>query len=245
MTFTQPNIDQFLTNGYVVLRDGFSRAVAEAGRTFIWNRIGETWEGCQTSGQPMIHLQRNFKGAPFDQIMNPRLTQAIDELLGAGRWRFDEGYGWWPILFPGFPGPGGWHIDGLARHRLAEPEKGLTTLFLFSDVGADDGGTPLVPGSHRTIARLLAAAEPSGLSGAELSKLLPQAPEPVVSVAGRAGDVAFLHPFLLHGFGPNTGGRIRFACNPLIRLVSPLNCRRADGAHSPVEEAVRRAVHDS
>jgi hypothetical protein len=48
---------------------------------------------------------------------------------GQGQW-IEMGYGYWTILFPGFPGPGGWHVD-----HLETGYQGLVRLFLFSDMG--------------------------------------------------------------------------------------------------------------
>lgn len=239
MVFDNSQVDQFLSRGYVVLRDAFPRAVAEAGCRFVWDRILQSWDNCFTFGQPMIHLRQNFKTPPFDGVMNPRLAGAIDALAGEGRWIFDTGYGWWPVLLPGFPGPGGWHLDITTRQYLRQPEKGVVTLFLFSDVGPGDGGTPVVPGSHLEIARFLAAAGDGGLDNADV---LAQFGEPrhVENLEGAAGDVAFLHPFLLHGLGPNTGSKIRFACNPMVRLRAPLQFE--GGTRSAVEQAIASAL---
>lgn len=243
MVFSDTQVEQFMSDGFLVLREAFPRDVALAGRAFIWDRIGSSWEDCATSGQPMIHLRKGFREPPFDRVMNPRLTAAFDHLMGAGRWIFDGLFGWWPVLLPGFPGPGGWHVDGSSHQHLTSPEKGLVTLFLFSDVGAEDGGTPMVIGSHRDVAHMLVRAGPSGLTPAELQAQLPPVdPLRVTAIAGEAGDVAMLHPLMIHGFGPNRGSRIRFACNPLIRLKEPMKLDRGDGAYSPVEEALRRAL---
>jgi ectoine hydroxylase-related dioxygenase (phytanoyl-CoA dioxygenase family) len=175
--------------------------------------------------------------------MNGRLQAALDQLMGANRWTFDGRFGWWPVLFPGFPGPGGWHVDGVIQQQLTSPEKGLVTLFLFSDIELGDGGTPMVRGSHHAIARLLAEAEPNGLSPGDLAARLPCVePAQIVEVTGHAGDVALLHPLLIHGFGPNRGRRIRFACNPLFRLRESMKLDRPDGSHSPVETAIRAAI---
>jgi len=175
--------------------------------------------------------------------MTPRLRAGLEELMAEGRAVVYERYGWWPVLFPGFPGPGGWHVDSVPRHHLTARERGLVTVFLFSDVGPGDGGTPLVAGSHATIAQQIAAAEPEGLSNDELMAALPTIdPAAVVSLTGRAGDVALLHPFLIHGFGPNTARRLRIACNPAYPLREPPSLDRSDGAYSPVELAIRRAV---
>jgi hypothetical protein len=53
----------------------------------------------------MVHLKRGFRDGPFSRVMNPRLQAAFDRLIGEGRWLFDGRFGWWPVLFPGFPGP--------------------------------------------------------------------------------------------------------------------------------------------
>jgi hypothetical protein len=242
VTFSETELEQFRTDGFVTLRGGFAREVAAECREFVWKEI-LTWRDCSTAGQPLVHVRRNFSGPPFDRVMNQRLRAAVDQLTGAGRAVVHESFGWWPVLFPGFPGPAGWHVDGSNfRHRLSSPEQGLVTLYLFSDVGPGDGGTPVVRGSHRAVARLLRQAEPAGLSTEELQgKLPPVDPGEVVEVTGEAGDVAMMHPFLVHGFGPNRGNRIRFACNPQYRLRQPRNFRRPDRDYSPVEEAVLQA----
>jgi hypothetical protein len=97
--------------------------------------------------------------------------------------------------------------------------------------------------SHLRVTRLLHNAGAAGLSTAELDTLSgPIDPDDVTSLTGGAGDVAFLHPHLLHGFGPNNGVHIRFACNPLVELGVSLELERRDGDYSPVEAATRRAI---
>lgn len=226
-----------------MLRGGFPHEAAAECRDFVWQQI-PSWQNCITAGQPLVHVQRSFSGEPFHRVMTARVRFAIDELTGVDRAEIHESFGWWPVLFPGFPGPGGWHVDGSNfHHYLTSREQGLVTLFLFSDIGPGDGGTPVVRGSHHAVARLLAAAEPAGLSLGELQARLPEVnPAQVIEVAGEAGDVAMLHPMLIHGFGPNRGTRIRFACNPQYQLKEPMKLDRPDGSYSPVEEAIRRAL---
>jgi Phytanoyl-CoA dioxygenase (PhyH) len=243
VTFSEKELDQFRADGFVILRDGFAREIATECREFVWKEI-LSWRDCSTSGQPFVHVRRNLSGPPFDRVLNRRLREAIDQLTGPGRAVVHESFGWWPVLFPGFPGPAGWHVDGSNfRHHLSSPEQGLVTLYLFSDIGPGDGGTPMVRGSHRAIARLLHQAEPGGLSTHELQvKLPPVDLSHVVEVTGQAGDVAMMHPFLIHGFGPNRGHRIRFACNPQYHLMQPMNFQRRCGDQSPAEEAVMHVL---
>lgn len=245
--FSQAEIEQFITDGFVMLRGGFSRAAAAAGRAFIWRELGLPPDDPAAWREPIVHIQRNFRGAPFDDVLGPRLRAACAALMGPGRGVVHDFFGWWPVLFPGFPGPGGWHVDGSHfHHRLTSPEQGLVTLYLFSEIAPGGGGTALFLGSQREVARILAAAEPSGLSHSELAARLPPVdPQRVCEVIGAEGDVAFLHPFLIHGFGANRGARVRFACNPQYSLGEPMQLERADDAHSPVEEAIRRALRSA
>jgi hypothetical protein len=112
MVFNESEIEQFLVEGFLMLRGAFSRELAAEGREFVWKQI-PPWEDCTTNGLPMVHIKKGFSGAPFDQIVaSERLKSARDQLVGAGRWSDSGGCGWWPLLFPGFEGPGGWHLDG-------------------------------------------------------------------------------------------------------------------------------------
>ena len=266
MIFGHADVEQFLADGFVVLRHGFPREVADACRAAIAAHLGipeadpprvaqaeldaiaarlsADGISAETSGQPMVHIQHNFTDDPFARVMTSRVEDALHELMGPGRAALHRHSGWWPILFPGFPGPGGWHVDGSDfHHHLTSPEQGLVTLFYFSDVAPGDGGTPIVRGSHRAIARLLAEVEPAGLSPQELEARLPPVDvADVVELTVDAGDVALVHPFVIHGLGPNRGRRVRFASNPRYQVTAPMQLARADGAYSPVEEAIRQAL---
>jgi hypothetical protein len=198
----------------------------------------------------MIQIQRSFNCSPFDEIMNSRLASALDEVVGVGRWLEPPGYGWWSLLLPGREPSGGWHVDGgdlKTRGHLTDHHHALVTLFLFSDAGPGGGGTAMVRGSHLTVARTLAETGEAGISWGDLKNKLPEstlnpAESAIANLIGEAGDVALVHPFLIHGFGANTGKRIRFACNPLVQLRQPPNLNRLDGAYSPVEIAIRNAI---
>jgi ectoine hydroxylase-related dioxygenase (phytanoyl-CoA dioxygenase family) len=142
---------------------------------------------------------------------------------------------------------GRWHVDEFktSTYRLVSPLKAVQTIFLFSDVGPGDGATPIVRGSHRDVARMLAAVEPKGIEpGPDFQRRLEAMADSsrIVSFTGEAGDVVMMHPFLAHGFGTNTGTRIRFGCNPLFELVEPLRLERGDAGYSAVEQAVRIAI---
>ncbi len=243
MVWSEAEIERFVEEGFLILRDAFAREVAEEGREFIWQKMGLSPDAPADWSEPIIHIQEGFSCAPFDRVMNPRLEAGLSELMGPGRGVLHGYLGWWPVLFPGFEGPGGWHVDGHFQHHLTSREQGLVTLLLFSDIEPGDGGTAIWPGSHHTIARMLAEAEPDGLSPEALNANLPEVDlDQVVEVTGKAGDVAMLHPMLIHGFSANRGRRARFACNPQFPLKDALKIDRPDGAYSPVERAIRAAL---
>ncbi len=242
--FSRAEINQFIQDGYVILRSAFPESLASEGRDFIWQKLEVSEDKPSQWNEKIIHIQEAFSCPPFDKILNSRIRDAVDELAGRNRAYVHEYFGWWPVLFPGFSGPGGWHVDGSNfHHRLRSNEQGLVTLYLFSDIDPGDGGTAIASGSHHDVARILAAAEPDGLIIDELIERLPVVdPSQVVEVSGTAGDVAFLHPFLIHGFNANDGSRVRIACNPQYPLKEAMNLNRDDGDYSPVEEAIRISI---
>ena len=262
MVFSKAEVEQFIEDGFVILRRAFPREMAEDCRRFLWDYIG-SWQNCRTDAQAKIAISAGFHEPPFDPVLTPRMSEAFDQIAGRGRWVgsgrhflqdasgggqwIQIGYGFWHILLPGFPGPGGWHID-----HLNTGHQGLVRLCLFSDIGPDDGGTPMVRGSHKEVARAGGAEVLSGMAPRvglwkrlKEASLLDPDPRRIVHVTGEAGDVALMHPLLVHGFGPNRGNRIRFACNPLLPLTEPIRLERSDGDYSAIEEAIRRAAWQS
>jgi ectoine hydroxylase-related dioxygenase (phytanoyl-CoA dioxygenase family) len=174
----------------------------------------------------------------------------LDQIVGVNRWRAPQVYGWWSLLLPGFPGPGGWHVDGgnfRTSGHLTDHHHGLVTLFLFSEAGRGEGGTAMIRGSHLTVARAIADAR-AGVNWDDLKVtlstggVLDPSESQIAHLVGQAGDVALMHPFLIHGFGANHGNRIRFACNPLVQLKDDARVDRSDGGYSAVELALRKGL---
>ncbi len=247
-------IDAFERDGYVVVPGAFDREVAAAGRDYLWRVIGcapdrrSEWPSGPRAR--LVHVQQVFADGPFPSVMTARIANAFDALLGPRRWRFRAAYGWWPVLFPGHlghtaPADLGWHVDGMQRaRRLDSPDHGLVTLFLFSDIAPGDGGTALRPGSHRLVARALAAAGRRGMAAGELARQLPRlAPgDAVVELTGAAGDVDLLHPLLIHAVNANRGSHVRFACNPHVSPREPMQLDALAPSRSPVERAIVEAL---
>lgn len=181
-TLTPADIDQFIEQGYVLLKQAYPRENALAAQDFLWDRVIETYpeyhldkhdsstwatvlaeEATRTS--PLIHLRSFYNDPVFKACETPRLAGAIEDLVGTGRWALKDqphNWGWWPVNFavgaaePWNVPAGGWHWDGMGRdHFVTSPEQGLLVLPCFSDVAAHGGGTLLATGSHKIVARYL------------------------------------------------------------------------------------------
>lgn len=249
---TDKEIEQFIEDGYVVVREAFPSSVAAEVREKLWAELGLSPDDRSQWTKNVVSLQKVFHGPPFSGAFTPRLTSALDELMGAGRYHPPTGLGWWPVAFPGFEPPPwkppttGWHIDGIQfHHHVDSADQGMLPIFLLSDIAPGGGGTAVSVGSHKVGARILAAAEPDGLHVNELAKraIAADPRDRVVELTGRAGDVALHHPFMLHARSPNTGNAVRFICNPCITLKEKMNLARPNAAdYSPVEQAIVRAL---
>jgi hypothetical protein len=251
---TQDQIDEFISDGYTIVREAFPASVAEAIREFLWTELaalGTHRDDPSTWTKAVVHITKTYTQEPFASAWTKTLLAAFDDVVGEGRYMAPVGLGWWPVSFPHFasapwaPPTEGWHIDGIQfHHHVDSPDQGLLPLFILSDIKPHGGGTAVSAGSHRLTARILAEAEPDGLHHRELTnRVLAHPVENVRELTGNAGDVVLVHPFVLHARSPNTGDAVRFICNPCIPLKEPMNLRRAHvSEYSPVELAIVNAL---
>jgi hypothetical protein len=253
---TMPNvlassqIDEFIETGVTILRDAFPAEVAARCRERVWQASGLRPDQPTTWTKPVVHLQEAYCDGPFPEVLTPAISGAMDDLLGAGRYRQLTSYGWWPISFPGFEKPpwrapvAGWHVDGQHfHHRLDSSNQGLLPLFIFSQIQPGDGGTSYLEGSHVTTAKVLQSAEPAGLDAITVSTQAAAAADKsrALEGIGNPGDVLFLHPFMVHARSPNTGPRVRFICNPCIALHERIRIEPG-GERTPLERSIIRAI---
>lgn len=65
---------------------------------------------------------------------------------------------------------------------------------------------------------------------------------PLALATGPAGTVYLCHPFLIHAAQMHRGRQPRFMAQPGLAPAEPLRLEREDGAYSPIEIAIRRAL---
>ncbi|MFC0334463.1 phytanoyl-CoA dioxygenase family protein [Paenibacillus sepulcri] len=172
---TKSQIEQFIELGYVHLEEAFPRKSALAAQDFLWTEIekqGVKKNDRSSWNQPMVHIKEQFDAEEFQVCNTMRLANAIEDVVGEGRWKERSIYGqdgdktqwgWWPINFasgadlPWDVPTKGWHWDGMMRpHYVDSPEQGLLLLCVFSEIGTHSGSTLIAEGSHKVVANILA-----------------------------------------------------------------------------------------
>jgi len=164
LTFTQ--IEQFMTRGWTKVEAAFPPAQATRVQDFLWVKLAERGilrDDRATWTKPMQFIAENYNGSPFDECATQRLSDAITDLIGDGRWfaQHEIGWwGWWPINFAvgadqvwDVPADE-WHFDTPDTGTRADSgEQGALVICLFSEVRPRGGGTLIIEGSHRIVAR--------------------------------------------------------------------------------------------
>ena len=126
-------------------------------------------------------LQGMKREAVFDAIGSDALCAALDELVGAGRWERPRDWGSFLVNFPSgerWTVPSRvWHTDFDFRGP-ADPPRGALVFSFLSDVPAGAGGTLVVAGSHRLIARFVAARPAAGREKMKITRTAFMASDP-------------------------------------------------------------------
>jgi len=250
---SEEQAEHFLTKGYVVVHDCFTREAADEYLQTVWTRLGYDPADRSTWAEPSVHM-------PFHREVDirrfaPKAWSAVCDLLG-GEERIALPYNWTDgfivNLWEGADEPwapasaqaSGWHKDGdFFRHFLDSPEQGLLTLVLWSDVRHQGGATFVAADSVGPVARYL-AQHPEGVLPSEFpyADLVGQCTD-FVEATGSFGDVFLIHPYVLHAKAQNVLRLPRIITNPPVTLAEPMRFDRPDAADfSLVERAVLRAL---
>lgn len=257
-SLTDEQAQFFLDNGYVIIKNAFSREAAESYTSQAWKRLGYDPNDPATWEQGLIHMP-TMNRFPVSEFA-PKAWDAICDLMG-GEDRIDMSRATWgdafilnlhhgadePYREPS-PEAGGWHVDGdFFRHFLDSPEQGLLTIVIWSDILPRSGGTFVAPDSVPLVARHL-ANHPEGIlptkdSPVPLGSHLIGECKQFIELTGETGDVVLIHPFMLHASSQNPSGRPRFITNPPVTLAEPMNFNRENpNDFSLVERAILNAL---
>ena len=243
-------LTQFIEEGYCIGRGIFCREQALGIGKFALAQANDRQRSADVGSQPTVMLHGALAEHHESHVVTARFTEALDQLMGNGRWALPQIFGSWPLLFPGFargawqPIEMAWHVEGRTyNHYLNSSEIGTTMILLFSDIDNGDGGTAIAVGSHKVVANILHKST-EGLTQLTLTgNYLDVCPKPLaVEACGQAGDVVFLHPFTVHASSLNVGRSVRVACNSRASLRAPMHLNRHSADLSLVERAIVNAL---
>jgi hypothetical protein len=246
-SLTTAQWEQFVTEGYIVLRGVFSREDALAWVAAECALAGYNLNDSATWKKPYVRIptERHELLATFA----PAAWEAACDLMGGierivtgtsiSLFAVNLAEGADQPFAPPTPDSPGWHKDGWQfRHFLDSYEQGLLGIPLLTDVLPQGGATFIAAGSVGPVARYL-AEHPEGVLPDDFpTRDLLSEGCTFLEATGEAGDFYLLHPFLLHAVSQNILRRPRAISNILFELREPMLLDRPDGDYSPVEAAI-------
>jgi hypothetical protein len=157
-TLTASDIQHFDRDGYVVVRQAFSRADALAMERRWWSELQHTHGVRADDRSSWREIRGDLKAAKRDpiqaRILTERVRGVLDDLLGRAAWSPPKDWGRTIVTFPE---PGAWevptrfwHWDNPCELNLDRP----TALFVVSFIGPvapRGGGTLILSGSPRLL----------------------------------------------------------------------------------------------
>jgi hypothetical protein len=259
------DVDEFIRDGYVVVRGAFDADAAAECCEAIWAALAEQAPGVDrndpsTWTQPLIRIDTPTSPAMTRAATAPALSRAYDELIGAGRWiRRADVSGEVPVRFPSeeYPGEIGWRIEGSWRDddrgdfwaEVRSTGRGLSP----SSSSPMSGRATLRPGwcSARTGTRrrCWSGRPHEGRRGCPMATYRPGLRPSVLcrtvaEATGAAGDVYLCHPFIVHtATWPHRGTQPRMMAQPGVEVPDGFQLDGTDG--SPVARAIVAGLGDA
>jgi len=157
-TLTAADTGRFERDGYVVVRQAFSRADGLAMERQWWRELEDT-HGIRRADRSSWHqIAGDLKAAKRDRlqagILTERVRGVLDDLLGEGAWSPPRDWGR-PLVT--FPEPGAWqvparlwHWDNPCELHLERP-RALFVVSFIGSVAPSGGGTVILSGSPRLL----------------------------------------------------------------------------------------------
>lgn len=250
-------IEQFIQDGFVRIDNAFSADLACAAVDILWQDIPFDRFNPESWTEPVVRLGM-YSQEPFIQSLNaPALYTVFDELIGVNKWIPCKSVGTFPVRFPADKQPNdtGKHVDVSFpdadpgnyfewRANIKSKGRGLLMLVLYSDVSDNDAPTVIFKQSHIDVARMLYPEGDEGLSFIELATKLKDLPNrEEILATGKAGTIYLCHPFLVHSAQPHNGVNPKFMAQPPLLLRGELDIADSTSVFSPVEQAIRIAIH--
>lgn len=251
---TEQQRAEFDRDGILKLEGVFSDDDAATMRAVFWREM-ETRYGvrCDDPSTWDLHradgLKSTKKSRAFDPIFGPVLREALDDLLGEGRWQEPKHMG---QVLATMPNATEWRVPHKIWHSDFEATHTGRRLFavkwwtFFDVVGPRQAGTPQLAGSHNLFIRFLQTcpdreykhARDTFLRSHEWLRALTKddgahdrnerfmtetdldgLPARVVELTGRPGEVFITHPWVFHSIAVNARDTPRLMRSGAIRAA--------------------------
>jgi hypothetical protein len=193
---TEEQLADFGRDGFVRVPGAFTRDEAGAMEGLVWRHL-ETRDMRRddptTWHTGSIHHLQGLRGDPvFAPILGPTTCEAIDDVLGAGRWKRPGNAGQFLVTFPSpratWHVPTGiWHSDASYLDPLTPPA-GVWVFSFLNRVGPGAGGTLIIGGSPAIIARWAATRPTIGAEKSKTTRLAFYRSHPWLADLVTAGD---------------------------------------------------------
>ena len=250
MTLSPEQIEEFVRDGFVVVPGAIDPEWCEQQVQQGFGRLGVDEHDPSSFHAHRVHM-------PFTQGFRyaehaPAADEALRQLTGGRKLAYEPVFADnFIMVLPGEDRPwkpphaerGGWHKDGdWFLHFLDSPEQAILGVVVWRDIAPRGGGTYFAPDSVGPIARTL-VSHPEGLRPEDFDfEALRAECSDFRELTGRAGDVIWMHPYMLHSISSNTSDRPRVLSNPSSSLAEPMCFDREDDAYSPVERCILNAL---
>jgi hypothetical protein len=233
---------RFAATGVIFLRGAFAADQAAAMREAVWRRAEHQaglrpGDPASWAGSPVVNWQGLNRNPVFGPLAdNQPVSDALEVIFGAGGWQRPRAGA--QVLFS-LPEPGPWvlpdtwHMD-CGFEQATWPVRSVKLFAFAGEVGPHGGGTMLLPGTHRLVARYRESLPGPAGAGKQnwrpfmrhypwLARLLNGAslpdhgqplvgtvgeidgvPVQVIELTGSPGDVVITHQHVFHARSPNT-----------------------------------------
>jgi hypothetical protein len=220
-------------------------AVPAADASAMVDRISEHLDRLPSASPtgPIAGLRAITAAPEFRALGSASIVGALDDLLGAGRWEPPRRWGRLLVTFPSagpwdLPTGSAWHNDFVPL-RAGPGDRAVQLFTILKDLPPRGGGTLVLTGSHRLVARYIAetgeAPHPRRVRPAltalrdlwepsedRVRRYLAEGVRVddvdlrVVELTGRAGDAFVMHCDTFHAAAPNRATSPRMMATAIV-----------------------------
>jgi hypothetical protein len=230
------SVGDFPRSGLLRLPGAIAREHADAMVARVREHLERTY-GADTPAGPVTGLRSVTAAPEFEALGSPAIVATLDDLLGPGHWQPPRRWGRLLVTYPSgqpewtLPTGSAWHNDFIPLHP-STIDRAVQLFMILQDLPAGGGGTLVLTGSHRLVARYITESgnppHPRHLRSAlpPLTHLstdymrdgvrVDDVDLRIVELTGQAGDAFVMHCDTFHAAAPNCGREPRIMATSIV-----------------------------